>query len=183
MRRLLVLAALLVPLRAHANTCNPTTFTTTLNPPLGCPIVVYKQSPFGTERVTATRGEMDIDLMASVEETQIYLDIDYRDYSCTGHLEDESVQETLFSRFEIALSDAQEGDEIQFGGVYVGVVQPTGTCTDVLEPLYCTTTNYGDPCPAPGGASDDVGCQATSGSSGAALVLVLAALLLVRRRR
>src|SRR5690606_3708327 len=112
----------------------------------------------------------------------------------------EETKAELYVLFEITLAGAEVGDELAYGTLDLGTVQPAGPCTEEQEPMpFCSTANHGLGCDGEmgsgsgsngdgdeGGEQDagdpDGGCSAGHGL-GLGLGLGFGAAFALRRRR
>ena len=203
MRRLLLLAALLVSRNASANQCPALQqFVATPQLPAGCPLVVYQDHEYhqgqmielyldhaGTSTKLTPAG-----MTSSLEELSVYYET--IDENCIEHY---GYQSRIWDRIEIDLGAApQPGDRVALlGGYPDATITAAGPCPTTAPPenLYCQdpvqdwwACQHGDDFPTPDGGIDEGGggggyfgggCNAGS-SLGFAGIALLAGL---RRRR
>jgi hypothetical protein len=189
-----VLAALLAPAPAQASGCFLGPYSVTIDPALGCEVVIVSHPQSGPTDfvVTTQRGGNPIDLTGAITSSTTTVEVQYTNYACDGAVIIEDKLPEPYNVYRIALTGAQVGDALQVNGIDSGTIKASGACTEdmTLVTPSCTGVNSGYPCDdASGGGSgsgsgsdddDEVGCNAGSGPAG--LVLALAALAGRRRR-
>jgi len=200
MRGLLVLLSILVlaPERAEASGCFLGPFSITINPPLGCEVVVVSHAANGptTFTVTARRGQQNIDVTGATTTSTTMLGVPYTNFACDGSVIMSYEQSEAYNFYRIALNGAAVGDLLSIDGIDTGYVQATGSCSEDVTKASpsCTGVNSGYPCAPHGDAgvgSDEQmhdpagGCSAAGSSAGssAGIILVLVMLYMLRPRR
>ena len=203
MRRLLLLAALLVSRTAAANQCPALNrFVVTPEIPLGCPLVVYQDHEWHSGMVPGLlvdRGGVQSELIPTVttENETLSIYFDTIDENC---VEFHGYQDRLWDRMTMDLGDSvQVGDVIQIDYSYIypnPTITAAGPCPVAGPPEYITCTDpYQDyqACDMPPGdevTPPDGGGGGSSGyfgggcnAGGKSLSLAGIALLIGLRRR
>jgi MYXO-CTERM domain-containing protein len=190
MIRLALLAsmALLASRDAHASPACSGPWNVTYTPAVGCPLVwVARDYETGIPSMVEVRrnGERVFGATATIESTQIDLDVDYYECGSSGVA---YVESEPFVRYQIEITGAEAGDEVYVDYLGTQTLSAPGPCgpSDYLPSPECyswKTTCEGDDI-VDDSDSDAGGCSTTGDGAGpAALFLALFGLVGWRRRR
>jgi uncharacterized protein (TIGR03382 family) len=200
MRSVAALLALvtLAPTTADASSCAISDFTTTIDPPIDCPLVVYR-SPYGggyhvePPLVTVVRGNDVQAVTTSLIVESRTVSIAYYQLDCDGIATGSSDYPQDYEVYTITVTGAQPGDRISVDGMDAGVITASrgGLCEESPQPTQACTLmasdcdyDYDDDEPSSGGLEISfAGCNAGTDGGLALSLLVLGALGYRRRVR
>jgi uncharacterized protein (TIGR03382 family) len=167
------------------------------DPPVNCPYEEYRWDNLSSDAPTATvlRNNVMVDVMGTIDDLgSAPLTVDIYTVDCDGVPVAHTTSSESFHHWQFTLSGANAGETLYIDGQYHGPVKAADTCsTMALAPMpQCSGMYDWSICEGSGSGSgsdtvtppgdDDTGCNA-SGASGLAMIAVVLAAIIVRRRR
>jgi uncharacterized protein (TIGR03382 family) len=146
-------------------------------PQLGCALIVHQTALGAAPTVEVMRDDVRVDITGAVYVEQVLLPVSYPRFGCDGEIESVATRRETFEVFHISIDSGRAGEQVFVNGSPAGTMREfTTLCGGTGTPTFSCGVDGCD-------GSENGGCHTSGNSCGAAFTLLVAALVIARRRR